>query len=256
MSISSACTARAGTLLFTILLGAVTIRAATAHRFAIASEGSYPVERRGRLVSDGNRWRIDYDQSNGVRPHDSVIGGSSDRRIALNHSNKTWYYLDPAEPTVVLASLLDFYRVSPPKATKFSLDETDRVISFKYGTVSRMGTESLRGDFSGRIVVSASGSPLPSGARDLLYPLPRTGIADVDRKLQDALAHVMANAGSTEITLARQFKGGESMTQVIRANIAEAEQTATASDSFRVPDGYQYQLPVIGTPGVQAPTNR
>lgn len=254
MSILPPFAARTCALILAILFGTVSIEATTAYAFVVESSGSYTARRSGRLISDGNRWRLDYDDSSEVRAHDAVIGGSADRRIAVNHSNKTWYYLEPTAPTIYLPTVFDFYRGNPSKASKFRFDASQtgrQEISFQYDTLSQVGTESLRGEVSVRITHAASDFHVENGIVQLLY-VPRTGIAEIDVKLRDALTRVEGNVGSSEITITRRFRGGAPMTQVIRVRILEAKESTLKPDDFKIPDGYEYQPPVIGIPGGQS----
>jgi hypothetical protein len=243
-------------LFLPFLFGTIDMAAATAFTFAVDSEGTYSASRHGRLVSDGSRWRIDYDPSTEVRAHDSLIGRGGERRIALNHSNKTWYYVDPGIPTIAIPTLFNFYRSSESRATKARVgsapssasNANTKTVAFNYNTVTQIGTESVRGEVSGRIVLSPAAFP-HENCREL-FDAPSTGIPEIDAKLRAALSEVMlANTEKSELTVTRRLDGGPPMTQVIRTTIESLGEVGSRDADFEVPTDYQYQPPLIGSPG-------
>lgn len=246
-------------LLLAILVGNTSVEAATTRAFRVRSEGTYTAERLGRILVDGTRWRIDYDPSDEVRTHDTLIGNRSDRRVAINHSNKTWFYLDADSPTVSVPTLFNFHRVNPTTASKLRVEFADtktrspaaagntRIIAFRYRTESKLGSESVRCDVSGQILLTM-GSAVDN---DEIRPLsiPQTGIADVDRKIAEKIAEITGPVYGSEITITRTFEGGSPMTQVIRETIEVPGLDAAAEPKpFEIPDGYQYQMPQLGVP--------
>jgi hypothetical protein len=83
-----------------------------------------------------------------------------------------------------------------------------------------------------------------------LLALPSTGIAGVDAKLLATLAPLVnSKTGRSELTVTRQLEGGPAMTQVIRVTIELSGESKPQEADFEVPNDYQYQPPVIGTPG-------
>lgn len=255
MAISPKVTRRAPQYFALLLLAVPALAAMSKYSFSIESEGAYTAVRRGQMLVSTDRWRIDLDDANEVRAHDSVIGGGTEgRRIALNHANKTWYYLDAAMPTVAVPSLLDFYRRNPTTFTKFQKSPGSQkagvaTTSFRFNSESKIGPESLKGDVAVEIEV-ASSEPRPSQARviDALRLL-TTGINDLDSKLQDALARASESTGESTMTITRRCKGASPMKQVIRIRVERAGELVGSEDSFKVPEGYQHQPPVIGFPG-------
>lgn len=252
-------------LLVLLLFSTIAAEAATTVEFLVRSDGHYAAEHRGRLLVDGHRWRIDYDDapSGQARTHDTLIVNEDKRRIAVNHSNRTWFYLESNLPTVSVPTLFDFYRANPTTASKLRVEFDDtktqsrtsgatRVISFRFRTASRLGTESVRGEVSGQITLT-TGETLESNAAITPLSIPTTGIADVDRRLTEKIAEIDGTIVSSEITITRSFSGGSPMTQIIRESIEDRTGLVTEAEPrpFEVPDGYRYQMPQIGGPGRQ-----
>jgi hypothetical protein len=101
---------------------------------------------------------------------------------------------------------------------------------------------------SGRIVLSPAAFP-HENCREL-FGAPSTGIAEIDAKLRAALTQVMpANTEKSELTITRRLDGGQPMTQVIRTTIESLGEVRSRDADFEVPTDYQYQPPVIGSPG-------
>jgi len=228
------------------------------YSFTIESEGAYAAVRRGQLLVSNDRWRIDLDAEEEVRAHDSVLGSLGEgRRIALNHANRTWYYLDADMPSVALPSLLDFYRRNPTTITKFQIEgQRSRkggvtTTSFRFDTQSKIGPESLRGEVAGEIeVVSSEPGHATAPVIRALRPL-MTGNSDLDAKLQDVLTRASAATGESTVTMTRRFQGASPMKQVIRIRVERAGEPAMPEDRFAVPGGYEHQPPVIGFPGAR-----
>jgi hypothetical protein len=227
----------------------VPVGAATEYGFTITSKGEYPAERRGRIVVDGSRWRIDYESDDQVRVYDSVIGGGNSERIAINHANRTWYRLRARAPFGIGFSLFDFYRVYPSRVLKPQVKSAgEKTVSFQYVTQSQIGTESLGGEVSGSIVVSTRESLDDSQPLALLLDI-NTNFPEIDTLLKTQLASIQGTHGDIQLTITRKLKGGKPMTQVIFATVGEGHIIAFQPMKFEIPEGYHHQEPAVGAPG-------
>jgi len=91
-----------------LAVAATRLHAATEYKFSVTSEGAYDSRQTGRIVLGAECWQLELDleRSDAVRTHDAVIQ-MRDRRVALNHSTRTWFNL-PQGSAVYIHSLFDF----------------------------------------------------------------------------------------------------------------------------------------------------
>lgn len=246
--------------LLLVLTVATPLSAASEYAFAVTGDGPYPFNDRGRIVVDDARWRVDLDRtSDGPRPHDSVILENGDR-VALNHENKTWYRMKPSRPILFKSSLFSFFPST--RASNIRIDLTAQrkrgsassvagpqsLLSFSYDISTEVFGERVRGDVWGTITVSTSEPSQPLARVPPLLDV-KTGLDNVDETLHQALTSVRGAAWISELTVNRRIARGKTMTQVIRTTLSSARIAADRSLLFAVPDGYQYQEPVVGVPG-------
>ena len=249
----------AGTLLptvvaiFLVLLPSPSAGAATEYEFTVTSEGSYSSKYTGRIVVDGQRWRMDLGDSAVARAHDSVFQARAGHVVALNHGNHTWYELVNTA-ALRIPSLFDFHRNHPTRALELKVESlptvnaAEEAKSFRYKTRVDIGGETIGGAISGRLVRVKSPDVADPQPMALLFSL-TTGTQLVDRLLEGVVLGHSDPPSRVELTILRQFDGGAPMTQVIRWTVTRTRTIATDSAAFEVPSGYTNQTPQIGSPG-------
>jgi hypothetical protein len=233
---------------------AASVSAATEYTFTVSSEGAYPSASTGRIVVDGQRWRIDLDgDAASVRGHDSVLQTASGRRIALNHANRTWYEFS-APAAVHVHSLFEFHRSHPTHAFDLALERlpvtngTAEEAVFRYKTRFEIGGETVGGAVWGRLVRITRPDAAHRPPMSLLYSVV-TGTKAVDDMLNAQISGRSDPIWQVELTINRQFDGAAPMTQTIRWTVTGVRTIATESSKFDVPAGYANQAPQIGSPG-------
>jgi hypothetical protein len=223
-------------------------RAGTQYDFTVRSEGAYTSSQSGRILTDGERWRIDLSAGDGVRAHDSVLMARDGRIVALHHTDQTWYELAPAPP-VHVTSLFDFHRRYPTQAfeVKVTRIPAESSVAFRYKTRFAIGGETVTGSIWGRVVLHAGPADEKPSPMKLLFRL-MTGSDITDQALHDAIAGSLHTAWRIELTLNRQFEGATAMTQIIEWSIENVRAAEVLPSAFDVPAQYANQAPQVGGP--------
>lgn len=233
-----------------ILLLALPLTAANAgwsYRFSTTTEGQYAKHRSGRVIGDAGHWRIEFDREPGAVLAETAIIGGDGQSIALNDQNQTWYRPPSAWSTAISPWLFTYGKEAQVSKVKVTRTDGNPIrIAFSYRMLFHLGLEAVRGDVWGEIRMSPAQQPppLPWNPLELL-----TGLGEVDTALSKAITAANAYPVELELEVSRRLERGAVLKQLVKRT-TEPKVPATADPSlFRVPPGYRYQEPVIGTPG-------
>ena len=242
-----------GLTLFLIATGSA--HAATEYRFSVTSEGAYPSSQSGRIVTEGERWRLDLDSdpAHPVRAHDTVIQTAPGCRVAINHANRTWFALS-GRGAVYVPSLFDFHRRYATNAVDLEISPFRRnngapeEAVFHYKTRVDIDGETIHGSISGRLVRMTRDEPAGSLPMPAIFAL-FSGTASVDDFVNKAVLGSRAALSQLDLTIDRRIGRAPPMTQTIRWSIAPGLTVQFEPSRFDVPAGYTERFPQIGVPG-------
>ena len=240
---------------FAVVLAAVfplVAAAATEHRFTVVSQGAYPSERHGRLIVDGDRWRIDRDGgADEVRVWDSVVNVGS-RRLAINHERKTWFVLDSFDSSAFAYSPFMFDRSRQARAEKPKVElartaDGGAILEFRYRARFDLAGQSVRSRVAGTFRVSTKASGEGADALWILIAF-GTGIDAIDKKLGEKIRTIGGVPIASALTVSRTFDGGKPIEQTIRISIDSTAPVAVGPADFEVPRSYREEAPQLGVP--------
>jgi hypothetical protein len=224
-----------------LLAASPSARAATEYEFTVKSEGAYSSNQSGRITVAGEGWRIDFNGSDEVRAHDTVLLARDGRIVALNHSNQTWYELAHT-PALYVRSLFDFHQRYHTESSAIKIDRIRAGSgAFRYKTRFVIGGEAVTGSMWGRLAIETGPAGSEPSPMALLFSL-ATGTPATDQALHGVFAERASVARRVELTLNRQFDGATAMTQVIEWSINGARAVDVAPSMFSIPA--QYRKPV------------
>jgi hypothetical protein len=233
------------------------LEAAQNFEFANRVAGAYPRSEAGRVTIDGDKWRIDYAPAEtGVIVFNSLLGVDG-KTIALNHSERTWFWLKTRTLLQIEASLFAYgmaanettrVRVERARAVDEADGRTKWSVPFAYVLHTRISGEKIQGRVWGEVRVWTAAGPtvaLPWQPLDL-----STGLPDVDVAFERAFAPFAGLSVTTcEVDVSRQLERGAIMQLQIRRSRGEIARGALTPGVFDVPRGYRYEEPRIGAPG-------
>ena len=239
---------------FVTLFAAVSVEAATAYSWSLATTGYNPSRGGGMAVVDGKRWVIRSEHVPGeVSTLDRIVGGEGRELVAINDENQTWFRLPKWNTN---GSML--YRFGMPgsemKISKLKITPaTDGALTrivFSYRFETKWINETLRGQVWGEMRVRSGAAPLPAELPWTPIGVIATDVEELDRAFQEVLAPLAASATQFELDISRKIDGGAVLKQTGVRTIGELHPVTVKESDFKVPEGYRYQEPVIGAPGV------
>jgi hypothetical protein len=225
--------------------------------------------RRGRVLVEGNRYRLEFEPDEVPRPYEVAISrGEGEERIFLNPASRTYYKEHKAEPRWPSHSMLWLYSMLPgqkrtvtnvrlevgtPSVETVAGQATQKhEIRVSYDLAVKHVAETLRGKLTIEVVtwlVEESSLLLAEELR----PEVRTLFPEVDGPLNEALSKLRGFPMKQQVTVTADMKQGVPQTQVVTITVQELKPAETRADLFELPSGFTYKKPEITAPGLAPP---
>lgn len=250
-----------------VLLFAVPAWAGEVYSFTIEKRGGLDESvRTGRVLVDGERYRLELEPEAAPRPFDVLISKSADgNEIGLHLENRTFYELkENPQPDFPSSPLLRLYAAGPwkvkvskvrleaPEApvqeTVSGLETLRREVRLTYELAVRFPGETVKGKVEIKVVrwlAENRDLPLPS----LLRPEIHAALPEVDAKLTEASATLAGFPVKQQVTITAAIAKGTSQTQITTITVSDFGEADTLPSLFEVPSGFRYEEPVMVRPG-------
>jgi len=226
---------------------------AATYRFDSITQGVHPRHRSGGVVSDGKRWRIDFDLADGEVPSlTSVIGTADGKVVALNSTNKTWYHLRSRLELGAYSPLFSYSGADVPKGlrvvaqkVKVGDDQPFLFVKFSYSFEVELGQERERVPFA----ISGEFRAWPCEAEPEALPWDpmelSTGVPQLDAAMNVISEASNQRACRSEVIVSQSVARGPKRTATISRSIGTFLSSPSAS-TFDVPRDYTLQEPQYG----------
>lgn len=231
-----------------------------------AHEGIRDQVRTGRVLVDGDRYRLEFDAETEPRPFDVLISKETGAgEIGLDLAGRTHYVLKAPDPSVPTNRALWFFGWAEPRGVSKVKVETREasepeslagLLARRYETRAsydlkvRHAAETLRGHVTIEEVSWMAEDrtlPLPSLLRTDVH----TALPEVDAALRQARSRLRGFPVKSRVTIDIDMgRGSERQTYSYALTVHDLKPAETADPLFQVPNGFQYQEPVMTVPGL------
>ena len=219
-----------------------------------------PSTESGRVIVDGDRYRVERDPDDDPRPYDvTLTEGGGAQALALNLKNKTFF--DAVGQPGITSPL---YLLLPIKENSRSKDFVIEASEEDGETLAGYATRKWTLHFSYRVSIDFHGEritgtvhstvsywltdqvslPLPP----LLRPHLQTGFGKIDQRLAEELATLKGFPLKQRVSVTRQVSDGDPDTATRTKTIESIEKIDVEPTIFVVPPGFTYQEPQFAGP--------
>jgi len=265
-------------------LAAVPVLAGEVYKFSNEQTGGlHNSMRKGKILVDGPKYRIEYDQSEDDDPRQPRVVVSKDggeHAFALNAEKRTYYALDKASPDLPTSRLFNLVplpqgipgsssKAKVGKVTVTSAESPDTLggaqtrrntIALSYdikvemtrtppaGSAAKPFTETVQG----RVKLDANFWTLEDKTRppvDFFQTEIRSGHPEVDSRLAEKLAALRGLVVKKQITITIEGDGGLTGQTETSTWLVEVPKPAKAEPAlFEVPAGFKVHKPEVTRP--------
>jgi hypothetical protein len=222
----------------------------------------------GRILLDGSRYRVEYDPEEEPRGFDVLVSKDAGKQQnGIDLKNRSWYTLEPIDPSFPSHSLL---QLLPAWGVKRSVRNVELAVTEKPEPEMVSGRSTRRHEvrLSYDIKVDFPGESVEGTVRldasfwiagdealarpGILHPEIRTSFAEIDGRLEEALAKLRGIPMKKEVTISAEAKQTLPRTSRVTVTLSDCRQVVAKAAQFEVPKGFKYEKPVITAPGAPA----
>jgi len=256
-------------LVFCLVLASSPARAAEVCSFVSESRGGLMESgSTGRVLLDGSRYRVEVDSKEELRGFGVLVSKDAGKHEnGIDLKNRSWYTLDPVDPAIPSSLLLGLL---PSWNEKRSVKNVELSVVEKPEPEVVSGRSTRRHEIrlSYKVKIEFPGEPVQGTVRvdavywmdgaeagalpALLRPEIHTGFAEIDRRLDEALAKLQGIPMKNEVTISVEGKGILSQTSRTKVVLSDCKAAEAKDDQFEVPKGFKYEKPVVIGPGAPA----
>jgi hypothetical protein len=219
----------------------------------------------GRILFDGLRYRVEFDPEEEPRGFDVLVSKDGGKRQhGIDLKNRSWYTLDPVDPSIPsnpLLGLLPVWNekksvknvelavVEKPEPEMVSGRSTRRhEVRLSYDVRIEFPGESIEGQVRLEAVFWMVGDGA-FAVPVLLRPEIRTGFAEIDSRLDEALAKLQGLPIKREVNIVAEAKRTLPRTSQATVVLSDCKPVQAKAAQFEVPNGFKYEKPVLMAPG-------
>ncbi len=254
------------------LLASVTARAGDSYAFSEERhEGLKDEIRKGRVLVDGSRFRLELDPEEEPRPFDVLISkGSGDPEVGLTLADRTYYVLKTPDTARPSDPALWFYAWDRRSVTARDV-KVDTQTAPEPETVSGLPTRRHEIHASYRLKVKHPAETMTGKVtidevfwmlEDRHLPVPsllridiRTALPEIDGPRSKARSTLPGFPVRTQVTIHIDMgASSEPQTYTYLVTVQDLKPAAADGPLFEVPSGFRYEEPVSRGPGLDSPS--
>jgi len=253
-------------LVFCLVLASSPARAAEVCSFVSESRGGLMESgSTGRVLLDGSRYRLEFDPKEEPRGFDVLVSKDAGKHEnGIDLKNRSWYTLDPVDPAIPSSLLLGLL---PSWNTKRSVENVELSVVEKPEPEVVSGRSTRRHEIrlSYKVKIEFPGEPVQGTVRldavywmagaeagtlpALLRPEIHTGFAEIDSRLDEALAKLQGIPMRKEVTISAEGKQISPQTTQATVVLSDCKAAEAKAEQFEIPKGFKYEKPVMIGPG-------
>jgi hypothetical protein len=251
-------------LALVLIFGAPAFAAET-YTFVLQSQGeALETFRKGRVLVDGNRYRVELDEPGDPEfPYDVLLstdGGRSETGLFIER--RTYYRLEEPRlgfrsPLFALVPTSDEPKLKNVQIAVVEAPETEVVsglqtrryeVRLSYDISTKLYSETVRGKVTLEAVYWLAEGPertLPT----LLRPVVTTGIAELDDRLREPLSKLRGFPVRQRVTVTAEGKEVPRRTSTLEVSLSVPANADAPAGAFEVPKGFRFEEPEFSRPG-------